>query len=78
MPPAALRTPGNAAPTGATAAPPGANNWCTAWSASNNGTPILRSIAAAVLLPIPIEPVSPTTITAAVPGLRQSRSEGRG
>src|SRR5579883_2220247 len=44
------------------AAPPGASMRCTAASASNSGSPSRRSIAAAVLLPMPIEPVSPMTI----------------
>ncbi len=42
------------------AAPPGACSAWTAASASYTGTPISRSIFAAVDLPMPIEPVSPT------------------
>src|SRR5262249_42704716 len=55
-------TPGNAASIAGNATPPLA--W-TAWtlaSASYTGTPIWRSIFAAVDLPIPIEPVRPTII----------------
>ena len=55
-------TPGNAASIGGSAAPPGACRAWTAASASYTGTPICRSILAAVDLPMPIEPVRPTII----------------
>ena len=55
-------TPGNAASIGGSAAPPGACRAWTAASASYTGTPICRSILAAVDLPMPMEPVRPTII----------------
>lgn len=59
------RTSGNTDVTAATAKPPFPISRCTAASASKTGTPSRRSTAAAVLFPIPIEPVRPKTITAA-------------
>lgn len=56
-----LATPGNSASTAATALPPGPNRRCTVASASCTGTPRRRSIAAAVDLPMPMEPVRPKT-----------------
>jgi len=64
IPPLSSRTPGNSASTPGTAAPPGPSRRCTTASASNSGTPSRRSMPAAVLFPIPIEPVRPRTITA--------------
>src|SRR4030081_3880118 len=66
-------TPGNAASIGAKAAPPLACRAWTAASASYTGTPICRSIFAAVDLPMPMDPVRPTIIierctSALVPG----------
>ena len=62
---------------GATAAPPGPSRRCTTASASNSGTPSRRSIAAAVLLPMPIEPVRPRTITAPAAARRVARIAAR-
>src|SRR5476649_1770183 len=61
-------TPGNAASIGGSAIPPGAWSACTAASASYTGTPICRSILAAVDLPMPIEPVRPTMTIRPCPG----------
>src|SRR3546814_20080792 len=54
-----------AAAIGPTAAPPGAISRGTAASASCTGNPSRRSIAAAVDLPMPIEPVRPRISIAA-------------
>ena len=51
---------GNAAPIGATAAPPAAYRRCTAASASQTAHPASRNICAVVDFPIPIDPVRPS------------------
>ena len=58
----AFVTPGKRSSTAETARPPGPINSCTMASASLTGTPRRRNISAAVLFPIPIDPVKPRTI----------------
>src|SRR5258708_19949725 len=62
--PLAPPVPGKAAATRSTAAPLRPSRRWTLASASCTGTPSRRSSAAAVLLPMPIEPVRPRTIIA--------------
>lgn len=54
--------PGNAASILGSKAPPGPCSRWTSASASNTGTPSARSILATADLPMPIDPVSPSTI----------------
>ena len=69
-------TPGNAASIGGSASAARRLQAWTAASASYTGTPICRSILAAVDLPMPIEPVSRRSSSNAAERLQASRDQG--